>query len=72
VDRVIVCGLALEYCVKATALDARKLGFEVIVVDDAVQGIEAKTGDSAYAKDLMKKAGCMFAATHEVIANLSH
>ena len=39
VRRVYVCGVATEYCVKATALDAVKHGFETYLLRDAVKGI---------------------------------
>lgn len=39
VKRVYVCGVATEYCVRATALDAVKLGFETFLIKDAVKGI---------------------------------
>jgi nicotinamidase/pyrazinamidase len=38
--RVVVCGLATDYCVAWTALDARAAGFSVAVVEDAVRGID--------------------------------
>lgn len=40
VDRVIVCGLAMDYCVKETALDAKRLGFEVVVPLDATRPVD--------------------------------
>lgn len=39
VKRVYICGVATEYCVRATALDALKHGFEVYLLKDAVKGI---------------------------------
>jgi nicotinamidase/pyrazinamidase len=49
VARVFVGGLATDYCVKNTVLDARKLGFEVVLLLDAVRGINVKPGDVAKA-----------------------
>ncbi len=40
VSTVFICGLALDFCVKWTALDARKCGFETYVIMDAVKGID--------------------------------
>jgi nicotinamidase/pyrazinamidase len=40
VGRVVLCGLATDYCVKYTALDARAAGLEVVVVDEACRGID--------------------------------
>lgn len=39
ITRVFVCGLALDYCVQASALDARTAGFETVVLTDACRGI---------------------------------
>lgn len=45
VHRVYVVGLALDYCVKATALDARRLGFETTVLIDATRAVDLQPGD---------------------------
>ncbi len=55
VKRVYVCGVATEYCVKATALDAVKHGFETYLLSDAVKGI--RPGDEEQALREMKSAG---------------
>ncbi|WP_252346830.1 nicotinamidase [Acetobacter sp. P1H12_c] len=39
INRVFLCGLALDYCVQASALDARKAGLETVVLTDACRGI---------------------------------
>jgi nicotinamidase/pyrazinamidase len=57
IKRVMIAGLATDYCVKATALDALKAGFDVVVVADAVRGVDVSLGDSEKALDDMKKAG---------------
>jgi nicotinamidase/pyrazinamidase len=57
VKRVFVGGLATDYCVKNTVLDARKLGFEVMLLSDAIRGINAQSGDVARAIDRMVKSG---------------
>ena len=46
-DRLYILGLATDYCVKYTALDARRLGFETIVVEDGCRGVELQPGDVA-------------------------
>jgi nicotinamidase/pyrazinamidase len=43
--RVHVAGLALDYCVRQTALDARRLGFEVVVRRDLTRAVDAAPGD---------------------------
>lgn len=57
--RVWVGGLATDYCVKATVLDARALGFETYLLTDASRGIDAKPGDSERAVEEMKRAGAV-------------
>ena len=57
IERVIVCGLATDYCVKATALDAARLGFETAVLLDAIRPVELKPGDEQAAIEEMTAAG---------------
>jgi len=57
VTDVYVCGLATDYCVKFTALDARQLGFNSYLVEDASRGVELKPGDAAAALEEMRRAG---------------
>jgi len=56
INSVYVCGLATDFCVAWTALDARKSGFAATVIEDACRGIDAQ-GSLAAAWDNMKKAG---------------
>lgn len=57
VERVVVCGLATDYCVKATALDARRLGFETYILADAVAAVNLEVGDGERALAEMADAG---------------
>jgi nicotinamidase/pyrazinamidase len=57
VTDVYVCGLATDYCVKFTALDAVQLGFKTHVINDASRGVNLKPGDVDRAIDEMKGAG---------------
>jgi nicotinamidase/pyrazinamidase len=57
VEEVWVMGLATDYCVKATALDAAALGLRVVLVVDGCRGVELAPGDSTRAIDEMKRAG---------------
>ena len=57
VTRVAVSGLALDYCVKATALDARAAGLETIVLTDATRSVEVQPGDGKRALDELRAAG---------------
>jgi nicotinamidase/pyrazinamidase len=61
VDRVVVCGLATDYCVKATALDAARLGFETAVLGEAVAAVNLEAGDGDRALDEMRAAGITLA-----------
>jgi nicotinamidase/pyrazinamidase len=55
--RVVVCGLATDYCVRGTVLDARRLGFETVVLTGAVASVELSPGDGARALAEMAEAG---------------
>lgn len=57
VEELFVAGLATDYCVRATALDARRLGFPVTVITDAVRAVEQRPGDGASALAEMETAG---------------
>lgn len=54
---VYVCGLATDYCVKFTALDAAQLGFRTHLIEDASRGVNVKPGDVGRAIEGMKEAG---------------
>ena len=56
IKRVFVCGLATDFCVAWTALDARKLGFKAAVIEDACRAIDMQ-GSLAAAWEKMTKAG---------------
>lgn len=57
VTDVSLLGLATDYCVKYSALDAVKLGFRTHVIEDGCRGVELKPGDVAAALDEMQRAG---------------
>ena len=57
VDSVDVTGLALDYCVKATALDARRAGFDVTVHRAATRAVDAQPGDGERAVEELRAAG---------------
>jgi nicotinamidase/pyrazinamidase len=68
VDRVVVCGLATDYCVRASAIDACHEGFDVIVVEDAIRPVELEPGDGQRAIDLMIGAGASVATSDQLLA----
>ncbi len=57
VVEVHVGGLALDYCVKATALDARRAGFDVVLHRDATRAVEVQAGDGDQAIAELRAAG---------------
>ena len=57
VSTVVVCGLATDYCVKETALDAARLGYETIVLADAIASVDLEPGDGARAVAALVTAG---------------
>ena len=57
VDAVHVAGLALDYCVKETALDARRAGFDVVLHRGATRAINAQPGDDERALEELREAG---------------
>jgi len=59
VDEVFVMGLATDYCVKATALDAAALGFATRLVLEGCRGVELAPGDIARATAAMKEVGVL-------------
>ena len=57
IERVVVCGLATDYCVVATALDAARLGFATSLLTDAVAAVNLAEGDGDRALDRMREGG---------------
>ena len=57
VDRVFIMGLATDYCVKFTALDAAELGFETHLIEDGCRGVDLNPGDVERAIEEMRDAG---------------
>lgn len=57
IDHLFVGGLATDYCVRSSVIDALRAGFRVTVLQDAVAGIDARPGDSDVALREMQDAG---------------
>jgi nicotinamidase/pyrazinamidase len=66
VERVVMMGLATDYCVKFTALDAVREGFAVTVVEDGCRAVELSPGDSAAAIEAMRAAGVEVATSDQL------
>jgi nicotinamidase/pyrazinamidase len=58
IERVVVVGLATDYCVSATAIDAARLGFGTEVLQDAIASVDLLPDDGTRAIHLMQAAGC--------------
>jgi nicotinamidase/pyrazinamidase len=71
VKRVVLCGLATDYCVRATAHDALQEGFEVIVLEDAIRGVEVNTGDCQRTIQELRQAGAQMAVSADLIFDKS-
>lgn len=59
VDRLLIGGLATDYCVKHTVLDGIQEGFQVVLIGDAVRGVNLNPGDSEQAIKEMSAAGAI-------------
>jgi nicotinamidase/pyrazinamidase len=57
VERVVICGLATDYCVRGTVLDARRLGYDTVVLRNAVAAVDLRSGDGERALAEMAEAG---------------
>lgn len=62
VGRVLVGGLATDYCVRETVLDAIAAGFAVVVLTEAVRAVDVHPGDGDRALDAMRRAGAELCA----------
>jgi len=67
VTDVYILGLATDYCVKFTALDASRLGYGTFVVEDACRGVDLRPGDVARALTEMREAGVKIVRSREVL-----
>ena len=68
VGRLTVCGLATDYCVRASVLDARARGLAVSVVRDAIAAVNLTPGDETGALDEMRAAGADIIALDDALA----
>jgi nicotinamidase/pyrazinamidase len=66
VDTVFITGMATDYCVKETALDALKEGLQTYIVQDACKGVDNPPGTAAEALEEIKRAGAKIIPASEV------
>jgi nicotinamidase/pyrazinamidase len=57
VERIMICGLATDFCVVETVTDARALGYPVVVIRDGIRAVDRKAGSGKRAIQLMLSAG---------------
>jgi nicotinamidase/pyrazinamidase len=69
VTEVFVCGLATDYCVKFTALDAAQWGFKTHFIEDASRGVNLQPGDVRNAIAEMRRAGIATVQSSEILKN---
>jgi nicotinamidase/pyrazinamidase len=67
ISRLHICGLATDYCVLQTALEALRLGFNTKVLIDAVRGVDLNPGDSELAQDEMKSSGATLITINDLL-----
>ncbi|HUP90450.1 MAG TPA: nicotinamidase [Longimicrobiales bacterium] len=70
VQHLYVGGLATDYCVKASVLDGLERGFDVVLLLDAIKGIDVKPGDMARSLDQMIRAGARTATLESIDTEL--
>lgn len=66
VERVFVCGLATDYCVRASTIDACAEGFDTTLVEDAVRAVDVEPGDGERAIEEMRAAGAKVATAEDL------
>ncbi len=71
VEQLYVGGLATDYCVCSSALDARAAGLAVTILTDAIAGVDVAAGDSKKALAVMKNAGVTFCTSAELINQMT-
>jgi nicotinamidase/pyrazinamidase len=68
VRRVVACGLATDYCVLNTVIDARANGFAVLIVPEAMRAVDVAPGDGERAIARMRELGAQAANVGELAA----
>ena len=61
---IYICGLAYDFCVGITAMDAQNFGYRTMVIEDATRGVSHEKMDEV--KQGLLKAGCLVGITSEV------
>ena len=72
VSEVYVMGLATDYCVQFSAIDAAKLGFRTYAVEDGCRGVDLQPGDSSRAFEAMRRVGVEIVSSGEILTADTH
>jgi nicotinamidase/pyrazinamidase len=67
VQEIFICGLATDYCVRFSALDALELSFPVTVIEDACRGVNLRPDDSVNALRELRKAGAKIQSSSKLL-----
>jgi nicotinamidase/pyrazinamidase len=70
--KVFLMGLATDYCVQFSTLDAIGLGFDVVVIPDGCRGIDANPGDVGKALERMAQRGAVLVDSSRLLADPKH
>jgi nicotinamidase/pyrazinamidase len=65
----VVCGLATDYCVKATVIDGRERGYPVTVLGNAIRAVNLADGDGVRAIEAMFEAGALLESSSRLSMN---
>jgi len=57
IERLVIAGLATDYCVVETVIDGRRLGFPITVLTDAIRAVDLEPGDGERALKRMRESG---------------
>lgn len=71
VDEIFLGGLTTDYCVRESALDARRVRFSVTVIEDCTKAVDVRPGDGERALAEMRRAGAKLSTSSEVIKLLA-
>jgi len=69
VTQIVICGLATDYCVKSTVLDARERGYPVTVLQNGIRAVDLQPGDGDRAIEEMFGAGALLESRASVGAD---
>jgi len=72
IHSVYIAGLATDYCVLFSVLDALKLGFKTYVIADACRGIDLCRGDVERSFETMKDAGAILTTSNDILKEFRH